>query len=83
MGTLSDKRFEVLAGLAKQLATTLDGNPDFPVAKKAIMDFIAATDETAHVLGDGDIMGMAVRSCKFRHKDEAGMYSLLRMKAGA
>ena len=55
----------------EQLLKTLKDSPDFDEAYAATTGFIISTFADEHLLGDGDLMGLAVRAGRSNHKNDA------------
>jgi hypothetical protein len=79
---MATKQGEILLSEAKRLVETLETAPVFELQKAAVTDFITATYDPAHVLGDGDLMKIVVRSCRHRNKDDATIKRLLDYELG-
>ena len=67
-----EKQLGLLTSLAKKLVKTLENKPEpeFAISKAGVTDFITGALDPAYVLGDGDLMQIAVRACRHHPKGD-------------
>lgn len=76
------KQNEVLTSLARNLVKTLEGNPEFEIQVAAVTDFITGAVDPGHLLGDGDLIRIAVRVCRHHGKHNADITGMLQLELG-
>ena len=77
---MADAQIETSRKLATALAADLDKANDFLDVYAAVVHFIEAIDTEAHVLGDGDLAGIAGRACERRGKSAQVLLALAETK---